>query len=201
MALFKPRGIPQQERSQFTVKAILQAAERLFAERGRATTRAIADLAGVSVGTLYQYFPAKEAVVAAIIDRRIADDEALLNSLFGETRELPLRDAIHRAIDTFVPHKDWERQLYPRMVDVLESLERLEPVHQMLGRFEVLWADELLRRRAELAPGLDPKCAATVTLHAMRAALLALSRSQPALPRAQLVSELERLTVRYLCPE
>lgn len=199
MPSIKRRGAPQQERSQFTVGAILEAAERLLAERGRSTTRAIADLAGVSVGTLYQYFPAKEAVVAAIIDRRLVDDEARMLKVFEESRELSLPEAIDQAIDAFVPRKGWERQLYPRMVDVLESLERLDAVQRMLERFEKLWANELEHRKAELASGIEPEVAAAVTLHAIRAALFALSRSQPDLPREQLVEQLGRLAVRYLC--
>src|SRR5690606_1338494 len=120
---------------------------------------------------------------------------------FEEARELSLPDAIHRAIDTFVPSKEWERQLYPRMVDALESLERLEPVQQMLERFEKIWASELENRKSELAPGVEPGVAAAVSLFAMRAAMFALARSQPDLPREKVVEQLERLTVRYLCAD
>jgi AcrR family transcriptional regulator len=64
----KPRKRPLQRRSRETVRAILEAAARIFEERGiaAATTDAIAERAGVSVGSLYQYFPNKESLLATL---------------------------------------------------------------------------------------------------------------------------------------
>lgn len=58
-----PRRSPRQERSQFTVDAIFEAVARIVATQGEdaLTTNRIAEVAGVSVGSLYQYFPSKEA--------------------------------------------------------------------------------------------------------------------------------------------
>jgi len=63
-----PRKAPRQSRSQATVTAILDATARILLERGyaAASTNAVAELAGVSVGSLYQYFPNKEALIAAL---------------------------------------------------------------------------------------------------------------------------------------
>lgn len=62
------RRAPAQKRSEFTVNAILQAAGDLLVEAGYAkmTTNAVAERAGVSIGTLYQYFSNKDALVAAL---------------------------------------------------------------------------------------------------------------------------------------
>ncbi len=64
----KPRKQPAQQRSRETVRVILEAAARIFEERGTAgaTTDAIAERAGVSVGSLYQYFPNKESLLATL---------------------------------------------------------------------------------------------------------------------------------------
>jgi len=60
-----PRRLPLQRRSRETVAAILEAAAKVFGERGywEATTNHIADVAGVSVGSLYEYFPNKDALI------------------------------------------------------------------------------------------------------------------------------------------
>jgi AcrR family transcriptional regulator len=61
---------PKQERSQATVEAILTATTRILTEQGYAqfTTNRVAELAGVSVGSLYQYFPNKEALIVALME-------------------------------------------------------------------------------------------------------------------------------------
>ena len=70
-AAFKPRKSPRQTRSQATVEALLEAGARVLRGEGfeKASVNRIADVAGVSIGSLYQYFPSKDALVAAIVKR------------------------------------------------------------------------------------------------------------------------------------
>ena len=79
-----PRRRPRQARAQATVDAIVKATARVLVEEGydRASTNRIAHAAGVSIGSLYQYFPSKEALVAALVEShqsrmRDALDQAL----------------------------------------------------------------------------------------------------------------------------
>src|SRR5256885_16564039 len=69
----KPRKAPRQERSKQTVDAILEGCARLLREGDYAavTTNHIAERAGVSIGTLYEFFPNKEAIVTERIERRL----------------------------------------------------------------------------------------------------------------------------------
>jgi AcrR family transcriptional regulator len=70
----KTRRTPRQSRSEATVEAILEATFQLLEQGGveALTTNHIAERAGVSVGTLYQYFPGKQAILAALAQRQAA---------------------------------------------------------------------------------------------------------------------------------
>lgn len=89
MATAKPGKIivrkPKQSRSKATVAAILEAAAQILAERGWAgfNTNVIAERAGVSIGSLYEYFPNKQALVDEIASNHLAQGEALLLSAAG----------------------------------------------------------------------------------------------------------------------
>jgi AcrR family transcriptional regulator len=81
-----PRKRPSQERSRLTVDAIVEAAAHVFEEHGyaKATTNRIADRAGVSIGSLYQYFPNKDAILVALTERHIEEGIAVVGPLLAE---------------------------------------------------------------------------------------------------------------------
>ncbi|MCW0183219.1 MAG: TetR/AcrR family transcriptional regulator [Zavarzinia sp.] len=94
---------PTQGRSQATVEAVLTATAQLLAERGYAglTTNHIAERAGVSIGSIYQYFPGKEAIVARVTGQTvdaILDDfsRGLLGHAIGPAR---IAEVLYDAID------------------------------------------------------------------------------------------------------
>ncbi|NOK63785.1 MAG: TetR/AcrR family transcriptional regulator [Chloroflexi bacterium AL-W] len=84
------RRNPTQERSRFTVEAILDAAVQVFEQHGYAagTTARIAERAGVSVGSLYQYFPNKDAILVALADQHIAECHTLANQIFAHVQAI-----------------------------------------------------------------------------------------------------------------
>lgn len=77
---FRPRKQPLQARSRDTVDVILKAAARLLATKGYAatTTNHIAEDAGVSIGSLYEYFPNKDALLVALMDAHLREGEAIM---------------------------------------------------------------------------------------------------------------------------
>jgi len=68
-----PRKKPQQRRSRVTIDTLFEATIQVLLANGldKVTTIQIADRAGVSVGSLYQYFPNKNALLAAIVKRHV----------------------------------------------------------------------------------------------------------------------------------
>ena len=98
--LTHPRKRPKQERSRATVEAILEAAARILVQEGlqQATTNRIAEVAGVSIGSLYQYFPNKESLVRALLEQHV--EEALAQRPEAlRHNDLPLRERIRLAVE------------------------------------------------------------------------------------------------------
>jgi len=81
----EPRRAPLQKRSRSTVEDLLLAAAQVFETHGYAagTTNRIAERSGVSIGTLYQYFPSKEAIAVALLERHITDTAQRLREWVG----------------------------------------------------------------------------------------------------------------------
>lgn len=99
------RRTPQQSRGQRRIDAILDAAERLLAERGyeATTTNAIAAYAQTSIGSLYQFFPNKEAVLEALGARYVEGMCEFRDTLLGpQAASLGVAEWIDRAVDALV---------------------------------------------------------------------------------------------------
>jgi len=97
--LLRPRKQPRQARSRDTVRIILRAAAQVFSRRGYAatTTNHIAERAGVSIGSLYEYFPSKDALLVALAEEHIAEGEATLGKVWTEVSETPdIGDLVRR---------------------------------------------------------------------------------------------------------
>lgn len=95
----KPRKAPLQARSKATVDAILSAAAQVLKRKGyaAATTDRIAERAGVSVGSLYQYFPNKDAILVALAERHIDEGFGLVRELLVEAlQEAPPAELLLR---------------------------------------------------------------------------------------------------------
>jgi AcrR family transcriptional regulator len=104
-----PRKSPSQERSRLTVNRILDAATRIFHEQGYtgATTNDIADEADVSVGSLYQYFPNKDALLVALTQRHIATTTTdLTNLLLDLPRDSDIETTFRTVVDFLVSQHD-----------------------------------------------------------------------------------------------
>ena len=89
-----PRKEPRQERAKATVDAILSATARLLVREGydRASTNRIAEAAGVSIGSLYQYFPDKQTIYRALHERHVDDVRRVIDRARAERASGLLED-------------------------------------------------------------------------------------------------------------
>lgn len=97
----KRRRKPLQARSAATVAVILEATAQVLTARGYegTTTNLIAERAGVSVGSLYQYFPDKRAIFAALHDRHVDDVRRVIEQTTAACASAPLEDFARELVD------------------------------------------------------------------------------------------------------
>lgn len=129
------RKKPQQERSRQMVDTLIDATARVIAQRGLdgTTTPAIAEAAGVSVGSLYQYFDDKDALIAALLEKMIGDLTSILDGQAALAGQMNLRDTVKAALTLTVTFmhsneglylelaRNWHRLPVNRVADVMEQ--------------------------------------------------------------------------------
>jgi len=128
--LTNPRKLASQERSRATVDALIAATARILVREGfdRASTNRIADLAGVSIGSLYQYFPSKESLVAAVIDRHNQQLMRVVRSALAEVATLPLEDAVRKLVAIAIKAHRLDPKLHRVLAEQIPRTGRLEHV-------------------------------------------------------------------------
>ena len=100
------RREPKQQRSRQTVDAVLEAVPRVLRRHGAKaiTTNRVAEAAGVSIGSLYQYFPEKQAIFRALHDRHIDRVQHVIEGTMAHC--------------TFVSHEEFTRELVEGLANV-----------------------------------------------------------------------------------
>jgi AcrR family transcriptional regulator len=197
-----PRKSPRQTRSEATVAAILGATARILVREGwdRASTNRIAEVAGVSVGSLYQYFPSKEALVAALMDRHVDEASALLwaaaDRLMGATLEVAVRGIVQLMIDV--------HRVDPLLHKVLHEEVPRGPQRERYAALEeralTLARAFLETHRAELRD-MDLDLAALIVAGTIESLTHGAVIHRPdLLADARLVDEISTLVLRYLRP-
>ncbi len=125
-SLLRPRKKPVQGRSRVTVEAIVEAAARLFVRDGYAntTTNRIAELAGVSVGSLYEYFPNKASILLALLQRQVEGMLSLMQTRLAAVRGAPLEELVRTiartAVEAHYKELDLNRILIASMARVAQ---------------------------------------------------------------------------------
>lgn len=140
----RPRKQPRQARAQHTVNAIIEASARILEEQGLGgfTTNAVAELAGASIGTLYQYFPDKDALLGALIAR---ETSRLVEEVEAASIVVAGREALDGVIQAAVRHQ-MRRPRLARLLDFEEARLPFDADTQLVrARIVTLLADILAR--------------------------------------------------------
>jgi AcrR family transcriptional regulator len=95
------RKEPRQARSRATIDAILDAAAHILGDRGWTglTTNTVAEIAGVSIGSLYQYFPDKQAIFTALYDRHVDEVRQLIERTMADCTSASLEDFTRELVE------------------------------------------------------------------------------------------------------
>ncbi|MGI8745122.1 MAG: TetR/AcrR family transcriptional regulator [Bryobacteraceae bacterium] len=159
-----PRRIPQQKRGERRVAALLDSAASVIAECGyeAATMSSIAERAGASIGSLYQFFPNKESVTQALRTQYGKQFEELWAPLEAEAKTLSLGHLVNRFVDMTIDFVDDHPALLPLMD--APSTTRNPPIRRHLRK---LVASFFLAKRPRMSKAKALRFA-TVTLQIIR---------------------------------
>jgi AcrR family transcriptional regulator len=194
------RRQPKQARSQERVHHILDVAEQLFIEFGyeQTTTRAIATRAAIPVGSLYQFFPDKEALVRALADRYFEQEYQIFVQLHTELAKANIATYVERMVNAF---EDFAQQhpgyqaVLGQLIDLM-TLTDASKFNEYDQQILVELADFFSRRNPQLDATQSRLIATTVVKVSNE--LLWLSFTREPLERKQLVKETKTLITAYL---
>ena len=199
----KPRKHASQERSRATVAALVEATARILVSEGfdKASTNRIAEVAGVSVGSLYQYFPSKEALVAAVIERHNRDIMQVVQGALEEAVSLPVEEAVRRLVAMAIEAHRVDPKLHCVLAEQIPRTGRLENVDSANRAAHAAFRSYLESRRDELGVvdlGLAAfVCATSIEAVAHNAVLHHADLSKNAAVKP-LIEDTTRLIVGYL---
>jgi AcrR family transcriptional regulator len=198
-----PRKTASQNRSRLTVDALVVATARVLTKEGydRASTNKIAAVAGVSIGSLYQYFPSKEALVAAVIERHTQElSQVTLKALLkvaARPIEIAARELVAAAIDA---HR-LDPKLHRVLAEQVPRTGRLENIEAVERYARGHFRDYLEAHRSEIDV-TDLDLAAFILVTAVEALTHSAVLHRPDILADEkadtFVGEVTRLVLRYL---
>ena len=198
-----PRKIASQERSRATVDALLEATTRILLREGydQASTNKIAEVAGVSIGSLYQYFPSKEALVAAVIDRHTQEISQVVRKALVKVAARPLGVAAREFVSIGIDAHRVNPKLHAVLAEQIPRVGRLENIDAMQRDGYALVRGYLEAHRDEIDVA-DLDIAAFICVRAVEALTHGAVLHHPELlapDRVEgFIEEASRLLVRYL---
>ncbi len=199
-----PRKRPTQARAKATFDAIVDATARVLVRDGyeKASTNRVAEAAGVSVGSLYQYFPSKEALVCAVMERHCEEMVALFENGLSELASVgaPLEAAANVMVRQMIACHEVDPKLHRVLMEEVPRIGRLAKMDEMERRITELIAAFLAARREEIEID-DLEMASFILVMAGQAVIHKVVLDRPELLESgELEKQLVELVLRYLAP-
>jgi AcrR family transcriptional regulator len=201
--LTNPRKAATQQRSRQTVGALLDATARILIKDGydKASTNKIALVAGVSVGSLYQYFPSKEALVAAVVDRHMKEMLDLVRDEIVKAAGRPLDAVVRKLVGAMIDAHRVDPKLHRVLAEQIPRSGRLGNIEAM-DREAYKLVHAYLEGHREEVDVADLDTAAFVCVKTVEALSHAAVLGGPTILSDEkiehLTDEVTRLLVRYL---
>lgn len=199
-SLLSLKKLPQQERSRSLVGYLLDATVRLLGEGTPVSTRTIAEKAGVGIGSLYEYFPSKEAIFAHLIERDLQRNEARLRAHVAALADQDARAKITAIVDfgveQFLSGSAFKRRLFENIYQLKKVRETLRAWDGIAALFRQLMREH--REELRIAES-EFELAAYVLSNGVQGLLQVHVFSDNArFSKEQLKAAITELSVRYL---
>jgi AcrR family transcriptional regulator len=194
-----PRKRPQQQRSRAMVERIVAAGREVLLRDGydAFSTNRVADRAGISPGSLYQYFPNKAAIVAAVIDRysdEVADRVAgALTDRLGEFGPAMIRDTADALVEALAANVDLLRVVMEDL-PATSNRERRTALEQRVRELVMAY----LAARPGTTRSTDHAMTAWVLVMAIENLTVRYVLDEPAISRERFLDEVVALCAGYL---
>lgn len=137
------RKEPNQSRSQDTMESIVKATAHILEKEGfeKTSTNKIAAKAGVSIGSLYQYFPTKESILALLMDKFMRSEIEMIDKVLSEhkssTLEQTIRSIINASISTKKRNKRFTK-IFAQKIFSFNKMDALKKVDDyMMDQFKI----------------------------------------------------------------
>lgn len=190
----------KQDRSRATIDVILQAATHVLVKEGYegTNTNRIAEFAGVSIGSIYQYFADKESIIAELIEIHINKIMAVLIVKFNSLNKVPLQDGIRILIHSMIEARSVDPKLRRVFDEQLPKAGKLLRLREYENQAVEMLKNYLQLKKSEVkVKNLD--MAAFISVYAVEGILqVALNSRQDILSMGHLEDELTNLIVHYL---